>query len=210
MWHLRGLLVFGTYMAITCFMSHGANGAINDINVFLMLSWWFRGNMWHFVPVLMMVLASVSCATDDGLGFMWYWSQWHNMTKKVMLHIISWPMIYSGSIDDGISITWCQCQWCYMTQKVTLHLIVIIQTQGMQWCPWQWCMHHMMLTTITLSSWNVNADANDITGQKSHVKPHFSHPNLRSNGPIDDAISSKWHWWQCQWHQMTKTCCISF
>ena len=29
-WHLRGILVFGIHMAITCFKSHNADGAIND------------------------------------------------------------------------------------------------------------------------------------------------------------------------------------
>ena len=31
MWHFRGLFIFGTYMTITCFLSHDADSDINGI-----------------------------------------------------------------------------------------------------------------------------------------------------------------------------------
>ena len=59
MWHLRGILVLDTYMAITCFLSHDADGAISDTIAFMMLRW-FRGITWLLVP-MQILLASVSC-----------------------------------------------------------------------------------------------------------------------------------------------------
>ena len=37
MWHLKGILVFGTYMTITCFLSHDADDAISDTIALVML-----------------------------------------------------------------------------------------------------------------------------------------------------------------------------
>ena len=53
----EGHISFGTYMVMTCFLSYGAYGAINDTNTFLMLRWLFQGNIWLFVLVLVLVLA---------------------------------------------------------------------------------------------------------------------------------------------------------
>ena len=37
LWHLRDILVFVLYMAVTCFLWHDADGAINNTITFLML-----------------------------------------------------------------------------------------------------------------------------------------------------------------------------
>ena len=62
--HLMGILFFDTYMTITFVLSLGAAGGLNDITAFVMLRCLFRDNM-ILVPLLVLVLESVSCATDD-------------------------------------------------------------------------------------------------------------------------------------------------
>ena len=82
MWHLGSILVFGTYMTMQFFLSHDADCAINDSIAFLLLRWMFRGITWLFVSVLVMVLESLSCATDNAIGIMQCWWQWHHLAKK--------------------------------------------------------------------------------------------------------------------------------
>ena len=86
--HFRVILLFGTYMTITCFQSHAGDSATKDTITFIMLTWLFRGALWLQLLVLVPVLASVSSAIDDDIGVMWCQCQWHHMTKKVMLHVI--------------------------------------------------------------------------------------------------------------------------
>ena len=53
------MLLFVMYMAIACFLSDDAYGAINETIAFVMLRWLFRGIIWLDVPVVVPVLASV-------------------------------------------------------------------------------------------------------------------------------------------------------
>ena len=90
LWHLRGILVFGMYMAMTCFLSLDANGASNDSIAFLLLRWLLRSIIWLLVSVLVLVLTSVSCAIDNSIDITWYWSKCQQclINEKVMLHLI--------------------------------------------------------------------------------------------------------------------------
>ena len=70
MWHLTGILVCGTYMALTCFLSNDVGGTTNDTTAFVMLRLLIRGIILLSVPMLVLVLASVSCVTDYAMGIM--------------------------------------------------------------------------------------------------------------------------------------------
>ena len=107
MWHMRDILVIGTYIAITCFLSDDADGAVNDTIAFLLLRWLFRGIM-TFVPVLVLVLASMLCAICDAIGVMWCWYQWHHMTKKVC-SISFWSSWLNKC--NGVNL---QCHWLHV------------------------------------------------------------------------------------------------
>ena len=155
MWHFRGILVFCSYMAITCLLSHDAESANNDTIAFLLLGWFLRDIKWFFVPVLVLVLASASCATDSIIDVIWCWCQFNNMTKKA----ISWssqPMECNGTTDNVVDIPWCwhQYQWYHITKMWLLHLFLIILIKGMQWCHWQCCLHPMILPSMPMASHN--------------------------------------------------------
>ena len=90
-------------------------------------------------------------AIDDTTGIAWCWWQWHDMTKKVMLHLI---LIV---LTKGMQ--WCHWQscWHHVTpvampvvshdQKVMLHLVSIVWTYVMQWC--HWC--HVMSMAVQMA-----------------------------------------------------------
>ena len=83
-----GIFIFGMYIAIKCFLSHCADGAINYTIAVLMLRWLFRRIIILFQPVLIPILATVSSTIDDIIDVMWCQSQWYHMIKKshVVLH----------------------------------------------------------------------------------------------------------------------------
>ena len=106
-----------SWHVVACFLSHDADGAINDTIAFVMLRWLFRGIIWLMAPVLVPVLASVLGA----ICITWCWCQWYHITK-VMLHLIYLrnsmvPLMTPSASHEVNGIIW----W-----KVMLHLISII------------------------------------------------------------------------------------
>ena len=119
-----------------------------------------------------------------------------------------------------------------------MYLILITLTKGMQWCHWWCCWPHIMwmpapmvslnhhvaphfschglriamvpLRTL-LASCDTNTSANGVSGQKVMSHLFQLHWPEECNGTIDDSIGITWHWWQHQWHHMTKKwCCTLF
>ena len=68
--HCRGILIFQTYMAITCFLSHDADSAINETIAYDMLRRLFRGIYDFLCLCLYQVLASVSSSIDPDIDVM--------------------------------------------------------------------------------------------------------------------------------------------
>ena len=114
-----------------------------------------------------------SCAIGNAIGILW--CQWHQMTKKVMLHLsfIVLTKECTDFIDDVIGISW-DLHIGYLffqpTKRVMLDLISVNLTQGIKWCHWWWCWQHVMPMPAPLVSHD----------QKSHVAPHFNCLNLRN------------------------------
>ena len=109
----EGHISFGMFMAEAYYLSCEAHGAVSNTIALVMLRWLFRGIIDLLAPLLVPVLASVSCAIDDAIGVMWIWCQWHYMNKNKLcstLFWLSWSKECSADFDDTISntsgITW--------------------------------------------------------------------------------------------------------
>ena len=141
-----------------CFLSHDADGAIIDTIAFLLLRWLFRDIMWLFVPVLILVLALVSCAIDNAIGVTWCWCQWHHITKKVMLHL-TWsmlPLVTSPASHDAKAsangITYCTPYWTCWPKECSG---AIDNAIGLMW-HWHWHqLHHITKKVMLQLIWIV-------------------------------------------------------
>ena len=230
MWHLRGILIFGTYMGITCFQSHNVNGAINDNIVFLLLRWLFRSMIW--LSVLGLVLVSVPCGIDSAIGIIWCWCQWHHMTRNGMLHIFS--VILTQGMQwyhywwHWYHVTWtlAPVAWHYqkcvaphfnclniMNAVVTLKMLSAScdarsSAKSVTWpqksCYTQFWAIDAIDDAIDIMWWQCNGNANGVTWSRNHVRS-LNHLDPRNAMvPIEDTVSiiGYQHW--CHWCHMTR------
>ena len=162
MWHLRAILIFGTYIVITCYT--WCWGAINDTIAFLMLRWL----LWViFVAVLLQVLASVSCTMTkplkscdaDATGITW--PKNHVASHFICLNIrnaVVPLMMLLASCDIDVSasdIKWLKCHVAPHFKCLDLRNGMLPLTTLSAWCHF-WCQwFHMTKSCYTsfLSSW---------------------------------------------------------
>ena len=151
--------------------------------------------LWHLVPILVPVLASVSCA-DNTIGVMWCQCQWYHITKRHVASRFDHPdlrnammplMIPSASLDINIStneITSARMSHCtsfWLSFHKECH-DSIDNTVSIIWC--QCHLHNItkkVMLHLILISW----------------------PN-KCIGAIYSAIGIMLFQHQCQWHHMTK------
>ena len=161
--------------------------ASNENKIIMHLIYFDHLDVWNpMVPVLMPLAPCDVSANANGITwlkmscFTSFWSSWANkaivpLTIPSGSHAMPAPNV---SHD----------------QKVMLHLILMILTKQMQWCHW-WCHWHYMMLKLIWMTWHKKV-AGSISFWSSWTNTW--------NDAIDDTVGIMWHWYQHQWHHMTK------
>ena len=212
-------------MVITCFLSYGPTGAINDIVAFVMLRWLFRGNMPFCASVSTGAGISVMCHWHC---IIWCWCYWHKMTKNNVashfehldLRNAMMPlMTLSASHDANVNLN--GITWPKRSCHTTLWLYFIDNAISIMWCKgwYHWCCVTKVMFDFILVIWpkECTSAINDTVGimqcqscyqryhmtRKCHVAHHFDNLDLiKALMPLTVALA--WWWYQCHWCHMSK------
>ena len=114
----------------------------------------FRDSIW-LTPVLLLVLASLSCAIDNAIVVMWCWCQWQHISKKSWSISISWTRPKECNCAYG-RYHWCHVTWTLMASHDHKgHVAPYFNHRDVR--------SAMMLLPMALPSHDTNANFNGVT-----------------------------------------------